>query len=71
MLILSSAKIADLGVDSHAASATFTVYPANWEGLPFDQLKAIKERVGDLPLVPSRWHRHSCRENLRLSLCGI
>ena len=27
------------------------IYPANWEGLSFDQLKAIKERVGDLPLV--------------------
>ncbi len=27
------------------------LYPANWTGLQFDVLKAIKAEVGDLPLV--------------------
>ena len=47
------AKIADLGVDFLACGIgnIHGIYPANWEGLSFDQLKAIKERVGDLPLV--------------------
>ena len=26
-------------------------YPANWQGLDFDALKAIKAKVGDIPLV--------------------
>lgn len=47
------AKIASLGVDFLACGIgnIHGIYPANWEGLSFDQLKAIKERVGDLPLV--------------------
>ena len=27
------------------------VYPANWEGLSFETLAAVKEAVGDMPLV--------------------
>ena len=45
--------IADLGVDFLACGIgnIHGIYPENWEGLSFDQLKAIKEAVGDLPLV--------------------
>ena len=38
-------QIADLGVDFHG------LYPADWKGLSFDQLAAIKAKTGDLPLV--------------------
>lgn len=45
--------IADLGVDMLAAGIgnIHGLYPDNWTGLQFDVLKAIKEQVGDLPLV--------------------
>ncbi len=45
--------IADLGVDILAAGIgnIHGVYPANWEGLSFDTLAAVKEAVGDMPLV--------------------
>lgn len=26
-------------------------YPANWQGLSFETLAAVKEKVGDMPLV--------------------
>ena len=29
----------------------FRSYPANWPGLSFETLAAIKEKVGDMPLV--------------------
>ena len=46
-------QIADLGVDFLACGIgnIHGLYPANWEGLSFDALAAIKEKVGDLPLV--------------------
>jgi fructose-bisphosphate aldolase class II len=46
-------KIADLGVDFLACGIgnIHGVYPADWEGLQFDVLAAIKKEVGDLPLV--------------------
>lgn len=46
-------QIADLGVDFLACGIgnIHGLYPANWEGLSFDTLAAIKEAVGDLPLV--------------------
>ena len=46
-------QIADLGVDFLAAGIgnIHGVYPANWEGLSFDTLEAIKNTVGDMPLV--------------------
>lgn len=46
-------KIADLGVDFLAAGIgnIHGVYPANWEGLSFDTLAAVKDAVGDMPLV--------------------
>ena len=46
-------QIADLGVDFLACGIgnIHGLYPANWEGLAFDALSAIKEKVGDLPLV--------------------
>ena len=44
---------ADLGVDFLAAGIgnIHGVYPENWQGLSFDTLAAIKEKIGDLPLV--------------------
>ena len=46
-------QIADLGVDFLACGIgnIHGLYPANWKGLQFDSLAAIKEKVGDLPLV--------------------
>lgn len=47
------AKIADLGVDFLACGIgnIHGIYPANWEGLSFEQLQKIKDKIGDLPLV--------------------
>ena len=46
-------KIADLGVDFLAAGIgnIHGKYPANWKGLDFDTLAAIKSRTGHMPLV--------------------
>ncbi len=46
-------KIADLGVDILAAGIgnIHGKYPANWPGLRFDVLEAIKKKTGDMPLV--------------------
>lgn len=45
--------IADLGVDFLAAGIgnIHGKYPENWAGLSFETLAAVKEKVGDLPLV--------------------
>ena len=45
--------IADLGVDFLAAGIgnIHGVYPADWKGLDFDVLAAIKDKIGDLPMV--------------------
>ena len=45
--------IADLGVDFLAAGIgnIHGKYPANWAGLSFETLAAVKEKVGELPLV--------------------
>ena len=45
--------IADLGVTMLAAGIgnIHGKYPANWPGLSFETLAAIKENVGDMPLV--------------------
>ncbi len=45
--------IADLGVDMLAAGIgnIHGKYPANWEGLSFETLAAIEEKVGQMPLV--------------------
>ena len=45
--------IADLGVDFLAAGIgnIHGKYPANWPGLSFETLEAVKEKVGELPLV--------------------
>ena len=45
--------IADLGVTMLAAGIgnIHGVYPANWEGLSFETLAAVKEAVGNMPLV--------------------
>ncbi|MDD7184978.1 MAG: class II fructose-1,6-bisphosphate aldolase [Ruminococcus sp.] len=45
--------IADLGVDFLAAGIgnIHGKYPANWEGLSFETLAAVNEKVGDMPLV--------------------
>ncbi len=46
-------RIADLGVSMLAAGIgnIHGKYPANWEGLSFETLAAVKEKVGDMPLV--------------------
>ncbi len=46
-------KIADLGVDMLAAGIgnIHGKYPANWPGLSFETLAAVKEQFGDMPLV--------------------
>ncbi len=46
-------KIADLGVTMLAAGIgnIHGKYPENWEGLSFETLAAVKEKVGDMPLV--------------------
>ena len=46
-------QIADLGVDFLACGIgnIHGLYPANWAGLNFDALEAIKAKTGNLPLV--------------------
>ena len=46
-------QIADLGVTMLAAGIgnIHGKYPENWAGLSFDTLDAVKEKVGDMPLV--------------------
>ncbi|MCD8083673.1 MAG: class II fructose-1,6-bisphosphate aldolase [Clostridiales bacterium] len=45
--------ISDLGIDFLAAGIgnIHGKYPANWQGLSFDTLAAIKAKIGDKPLV--------------------
>ncbi|MBR4721323.1 MAG: class II fructose-1,6-bisphosphate aldolase [Clostridia bacterium] len=45
--------IADLGIDFLAAGIgnIHGKYPENWQGLNFDVLAQIKDKIGDLPLV--------------------
>lgn len=45
--------IADLGVDFLAAGIgnIHGKYPDNWQGLSFETLAAVKDKVGDMPLV--------------------
>ena len=46
-------RVADLGIDFLAAGIgnIHGKYPANWPGLSFETLAAVKEKVGDMPLV--------------------
>ncbi|MDY3052859.1 MAG: class II fructose-1,6-bisphosphate aldolase [Ndongobacter sp.] len=46
-------RIAQLGIDFLAAGIgnIHGVYPANWKGLDFGALAAIKEKIGEMPLV--------------------
>ena len=46
-------KIADLGIDMLAAGIgnIHGKYPADWPGLSFDTLAAVKKKVGNMPLV--------------------
>ena len=46
-------SVADLGVTMLAAGIgnIHGKYPANWQGLSFETLAAVKEAVGDMPLV--------------------
>lgn len=46
-------SIADLGVDMLAAGIgnIHGKYPANWPGLSFETLAAVKEKIGNMPLV--------------------
>jgi fructose-bisphosphate aldolase class II len=46
-------QISDLGVDMLAAGIgnIHGKYPENWAGLSFDTLAAVKDKVGDMPLV--------------------
>ena len=45
--------IADLGIDFLAAGIgnIHGKYPANWPGLSFETLAAVKDKIGDMPLV--------------------
>ena len=45
--------VADLGVDMLAAGIgnIHGKYPANWPGLSFETLAAVKDKIGDMPLV--------------------
>ena len=45
--------VADLGIDFLAAGIgnIHGKYPANWKGLSFETLAAIKEKTGEMPLV--------------------
>ena len=45
--------IADLGVDMLAAGIgnIHGKYPANWKGLSFETLAAVRQKTGDMPLV--------------------
>ncbi|MGI6080989.1 MAG: class II fructose-1,6-bisphosphate aldolase [Candidatus Avilachnospira sp.] len=47
------ARIASLGVDFLAAGIgnIHGVYPPEWKGLSFETLAAVKEKIGELPLV--------------------
>ena len=46
-------KIADLGIDFLAAGIgnIHGTYPSNWEGLDFEVLNKIKQKINNLPLV--------------------
>ena len=46
-------SIADLGVDMLAAGIgnIHGKYPANWPGLSFETLAAVKDKIGNMPLV--------------------
>lgn len=46
-------RITDLGIDFLAAGIgnIHGKYPANWKGLSFETLEAVKAKVGDIPLV--------------------
>ena len=46
-------KLQSTGIDMLAAGIgnIHGKYPANWQGLDFEALKKIKEKVGDIPLV--------------------
>ena len=46
-------RVADLGINFLAAGIgnIHGKYPANWQGLIFETLEAVKEKVGDMPLV--------------------
>jgi fructose-bisphosphate aldolase class II len=46
-------RIADLGVTMLAAGIgnIHGAYPPNWKGLSFETLAAVKDKVGDMPLV--------------------
>ena len=44
-------QIADLGVTMLGIGNIHGKYPANWKGLSFETLAAVKELTGDMPLV--------------------
>ena len=46
-------RVADLGVDMLAAGIgnIHGKYPANWPGLSFETLAAVKDKIGNMPLV--------------------
>ncbi len=69
-------KIADLGVTMLAAGIgnIHGKYPANWPGLRFDVLAAVKEKTGDMPLVlhgGTGIPADMIREAIRLGVCKI
>ena len=66
-------KIADLGVTMLAAGIgnIHGKYPENWKGLSFETLEAVKDKVGDMPLV-LHGGSGAGEENIRKAVaCGI
>ena len=69
-------KIADLGVTMLAAGIgnIHGKYPANWPGLRFDVLAAVKAKTGDMPLVlhgGTGIPADMIREAISLGVCKI
>ncbi len=69
-------RIADLGVTMLAAGIgnIHGKYPANWPGLRFDVLAAVKAKTGDMPLVlhgGTGIPADMIREAIRLGVCKI
>lgn len=69
-------RFVDTGIDALAAGIgnIHGKYPANWKGLSFETLNAIKEKVGDTPLVlhgGSGIPKDMIRKAIELGVCKV
>lgn len=69
-------KFVDTGIDVLAAGIgnIHGKHPSNWKGLNFETLKAIKEKVGDIPLVlhgGSGIPKDMIRKAIELGVCKV